>query len=110
MRFSVLVVGPDCANALQDVLMPYFEHTDFPPYIKFNREDKKAERKRLQRYWGKRLRENPHDVGIFNKYEDKPAAKIVLPYKSTCPISVASLFGVVSSGSQISITSVLFVP
>lgn len=70
MRFSVLVVGPDCANALQDVLMPYFEHTNFPPYIKFNREDKKAERKRIKRYWGKKLRENPHDVGIFNKYEE----------------------------------------
>lgn len=70
MHFSVLVIGPECANALQDVLTPYFEHDEFEPYIKFTREDKKAERKRLKRYWGKKLRENPHDVGIFNKYEE----------------------------------------
>lgn len=69
MRFSVLVVGPAYTHDLQDVLMPYYEHADFDPYIKFTREDKAAEKKRLKRYWGKKLRENPHDVGIFNKYE-----------------------------------------
>jgi hypothetical protein len=66
-QFKVLVVGPDNYRALCNVLEPYSEFIKFPPYIKFTREDKAAERKKLLKYWTKQLKLRPMDLGIENK-------------------------------------------
>jgi hypothetical protein len=59
-HFRVLVVGPESLRELQDVLEPYSEHIKFPPYIKFTREDKYAERKRSIKMLKKLLNERNH--------------------------------------------------
>lgn len=69
-KFTVLVVGPDNYRELTHTLEPYDEHIEFPPYIKFTREDKAAERKRLLKYWTKQLNLNPMNLGIENKIVD----------------------------------------
>lgn len=66
-KFTVLVVGPHGGDAVEAALEPFDTHLKFPEYIKFTREDKAAERKRLVRFWKKQVEENPGDVGIYNK-------------------------------------------
>ena len=66
-KFKVLVVGPDNYRELCNTLEPYHELIKFPPYIKFTREDKAVERKRLLKYWTKQLELRPMDMGIENK-------------------------------------------
>lgn len=61
-QFQVLVVGPESYRETEDVLAPYDEHLQFPPYIKFNREDKSAEKKRLIKLYRARLKEDPGNV------------------------------------------------
>jgi hypothetical protein len=65
--FTVLVVGPDNYQELVRTLEPFDEHIEFPPYIKFTREDKKAERKRLLKHYKQQLKLHPMDIGIENK-------------------------------------------
>ena len=65
--FKVLVVGPETVREMEDTLAPYNEHLKFPPYIKFTRQDKKLERKRLLKYWRKQVKERPNDIGAYNK-------------------------------------------
>ncbi len=67
-RFTVLVVGPKNEQEIREVLAPYYEQLRFPPYIKFTREDKAAEKKRLIKYYRKQLRFTPHDIGLQNKF------------------------------------------
>lgn len=66
-KFSVLVVGHDNYNNLQEVLEPYREHSDFPPYIKYTRKEKAVEKKKLLKHLRQQLQLNPYDIGIFNK-------------------------------------------
>jgi len=66
-QFAILVVGPESYRELEDTLAPYDEHLTFPPYIKFNRADKKAEKKRLKKYYRAELRKTPNDIGLQNK-------------------------------------------
>lgn len=65
--FTVLVVGPTKLQELEETLASFDEHLVFPPYIKFTREDKKREKKRLQKYWRKQVALHPHDVEVYNK-------------------------------------------
>jgi hypothetical protein len=66
-KFTVLVVGPESYGEVVKTLEPYDEHIKFPPYIKFTREDKSAERKRLLKHYKKQLGLRPMDIGIEDK-------------------------------------------
>lgn len=65
--FTVLIVGPTKWQEIDETLAPFDENLVFPSYIKFTREDKKREKKRLQKYWRKQVALHPHDVGVYNK-------------------------------------------
>lgn len=69
-HFKVLVIGTEDPRELDDVLAPYDEHVKFPPYIKFTREDKAAERKRLIKYYEQQIKLHPRDIGLRNKLPD----------------------------------------